>query len=499
MKRFFLLLGWILGLTILKAGCTGTLNVPETRLEIPSPASPTATPQAIRPTETATETAVGISSDEEWKQEQTPDRGLHEGLRISSDEEWKQEWEEAVRRGDWKKAQAAYESAGRPPLPGEWLNRAMAQGIYMAWRAQEAGDRRRAAQQIQEVRDLIRDTLIAQEIPEGFEEALYFYLVLADSNTLDAWMEREKAISEDPLAKKVVRQMAWRDNLNEEDIVGAPVALCPIANRVFLVVGFQIFDLQGSFQGNAPGLDQLREGERIPRIYDVFCAGQKIQWVNVGGGGRGISLEAEWDGRGFRLVDLTRINLAAQTYEEVRKHLEAGELEKALEAYEKGFTNQVDEDPELATLALRQGLVIARLRTEAGDVPGALRALRAAFSIASVSYRLDWGTFLPQDWERQPRSLREWAREVSGADPLVYRDALGEYAALLIQDRLPHEAEPILRGLIVLDPDYAPAYLYLGDALWDQRKFEEARRFYRQYQELVPNGPWPDRVKRRAP
>ncbi|MCS6964837.1 tetratricopeptide repeat protein [Thermoflexus sp.] len=469
MKRFPFLRWWILWLVVFGAGCAGAS--PGQEAHPPSP--PTATAEAIRPVEPV----AGATPASE---------------RI-------RELEEAIQRGDWKKAQAVYETAGRPPLSADLLNWAMAQGIYLAWNAREAGNHREADQQIEGVRNLVRNAVSPQRIPDGFQEEFYFYLVLADSDAIDSWGEREKAIAGDPIADEVVERMARRDHLAREDIVGSPVAVCPMADRMFLIVGFHIFDLQGSFRGNAPGLDQLREGERIPRIYDVFCDGRKIQWVNVSGGGRGVSLEAEWDGQGFRLADLSRIDLAAQTHIEVRKHVEAGELEKALEAYDKGFTHQVDEDPELATLALRQGLTVARQRAEAGDIAGARRALRAALSIANVPYRLDWGTFLPEGWEQRPRSLQDWAREAYGADPQVYRDALTEYAALLIQDRLPQEAEPILRGLTVLAPDHAPVYLYLGDALWNQGKSEEARRFYRRYQELAPNGPWPDRVRERSP
>lgn len=414
------------------------------------------------------------------------------------------ELERAIQRGDWEKAQSVYEQAGRPV---HLLNEAMAQGIYLAERARRAGNPEQAGQAIRGVRSLIRRLVSPERVHEYFIDELYFYLVLADSDLIDQPLEREKAIAEDSLADKVVQRMARRDRLAKEDVIQAPVAVCPIADRYFLIVGFQIFDLEGLFRpeklfrGTTPGLDQLSEGERIPRMYDVFCKpnNPRIQWVNVSSGGRGISIEAEWDGSRFRLVDLSRIDLAFETYKKVRQHVEAGELEKALEAYMDGFTNRVETDLELATLTLRQGLTVARQRMANGDTAGALQALHAALTLASIPYGLDDVTFLPQDWTDRPRSLEEWKRGRSGRDPLLYREALTEYAGLLVQNQRARDAEPILRALLIFSPDYAPIYLYLGDALWDQGLQEEARDFYRQYRERAPEDAWPERVKVRTP
>ncbi len=415
--------------------------------------------------------------------------------------------EEAIQRGDWAAAQAILESAREHPFPASVLNRIMIQGLRLALNAEGPEARRHIEGALSLVRKACRclddrGRLIPGMPPKGFRGELYLTLY-----------HMRGATSYDPLYDWALEQMAQRHHLSREEIFDLsgmktnPVGMCRFGDRIFVVVGFWIFDLEGSLQQEAPGLDSLSEGERLPRLYDVFCDEneQIIQWVNVSGGGRGVSLEARWDGKEFQQVEVVRINLAAQTYEEVRKYIEAGRLEEAFEAYDRGFTNEVDADPELAALALRQGMAVARQRAEAGDVAGARRALHAAFSIASFRYRLDRGTFLPMDWKQRPRSLEEWAQEAFGADPQApsyartYRDALTEYADLLVQDHRPQEAEPILRALTVLAPDHALAYLYLGDALWDQGKPEEARRFYQRYQELTPGGPWPDRVRERAP
>ncbi|WP_322800223.1 tetratricopeptide repeat protein [Thermoflexus sp.] len=417
-------------------------------------------------------------------------------------------FEEAIQSGDWAAAQAILESEGEPSFPASVLNRIMIEGLRLAMSAEGAEARRHIEGALALVRKACRclddrGRLIPGMPPKGFRGELYLTLY-----------HMRGATSYDPLYDWATEQVAQRHRLNREEIFDRsgtktnPVGVCRFGDRIFVVAGFWIFDLEGSLQQEAPGLDSLSEGERLPRLYYVFCdeKEQKIQWVNVSGGGRGVSLEAKWDGEGFRWVETARINLAAQTYEEVRKQIEAGRLEEAFEAYyDKGFTNEVDADPELAALALRQGMTVARQRAEAGDVARARRALHAAFSIAAFRYRLDSGTFLPVDWEQRPRSLEKWAQEAFGADPQapsyarIYRDALTEYAALLVQDHRPQEAEPILRALTILAPNHAPAYLYLGDVLWDQGKPEEARRFYQRYQELTPGGPWPDRVRERAP
>ncbi|WP_376789560.1 tetratricopeptide repeat protein [Thermoflexus sp.] len=416
-------------------------------------------------------------------------------------------FEEAIQSGDWAAAQAILESGRELSFPASVLNRIMIQGLRLAMNAEGAEARRHLEGALALVRKACRclddrGRLIPGMPPKGFRGELYLALY-----------HMQGATSYDPLYDWAIEQVAQRHRLSKEEIFDLsgiktnPVGVCRFGNRIFVVAGFWIFDLEGSLQQEAPGLDSLSEGERLPRLYYVFCdeKEQKIQWINVSGGGRGVSLEAEWDGEGFRHVETARTDLAAQTYEEVRRQIEAGRLEEAFEAYAKGFTNEVDADPELAALALQQGMAVARQRAEAGDVARARRALHAAFSIASFRYQLDGGTFLPMDWNQRPRSLEEWAQEVFGADPRApsfartYRDALTEYAALLVQDHHPQEAEPILRALIILAPNHAPAYLYLGDALWDQGKPEEARRFYQRYQELTPGGPWPDRVRERAP
>jgi len=465
-------MGWWLlwGIGILSAGCAG---------------APSASP-SHRPPPTPT---VAVESEPvEIEPEGTPMRVAQEVVTL----------QEAMERGDWEQIRAAYEAIGKPSLRAVDLNRVMALGLRQAVEARRRGDAATARRQVQEALAFLhqvcrciddRGRLVPGTPPAGFRWELYLAL----------YREQGRSVR-DPLADQAIELLAERYRASPEEIAEAPVALCAFRDRIFVVTGFWISDLEDpAFSAEAPGLDQLGEGERIPRIYDVFCDedGGRIQWVNVRAGGRGVSLEAEWDGERFHLVDLTRINLAAQTYEKVRRHVEAGELEQALEAYEAGFTNEVDMDRELATLALRQGLAVARRRLETGEVEGARRALHAALSLASIPYGLDGETFLPHGWEQRPRSLAEWAREVPDVDPLIYRDALTQYAVLLVRDHRPQEAERILRALIVLAPDHAPAYLYLGDALWDQGKQEEARRFYRQYQELTPGGPWPDRMLER--
>ncbi|MFN3929731.1 MAG: hypothetical protein ACK4OK_08880, partial [Thermoflexus sp.] len=277
---------------------------------------------------------------------------------------------EAIRRGDWAAAQAAYEAAGRPPLPVDLLNRAMAQGIYLALKAREAGKDPEADQHIRGALTLVRrgchcldpqDRPIPQRIPEGFHDELYFYLALAKAKATH-WWERDKAVIQDPLLDEIVRRMAQRDHIAPEDVRGIGIAECSMMGHHFLVVGFQIFDLLGTFRGTAPGLDQLREGERNPRFFrDISCTDRKIEWINgPSAGGRGIALEAEWDGKGFRLVGITRMDLAGETYQEVRRFIEAGDLESAYNAYIRGFTNDIDADPEITTLALRKGLEVAR-------------------------------------------------------------------------------------------------------------------------------------------
>ncbi len=410
--------------------------------------------------------------------------------------------EEAIGKGDWASARAAYEASGKPVLPTRLLNAIMAHGLRLAMEARRAGRSAQARRHIEEAIALVQQGcgcfdpdghLKPEAIPEGLREDLY--LALDWERDTDA---------RDPLRGWAIERLAQRHGLSKEDIEDAPIAVCDFPGRIFVIAGFWIADLEGDLQREAPGLDQLQEGERIPRLYDVFCdeEGQRIQWVNVSGGGRGVSIEAQWDGRDFRLADLSRIDLAAQTYEEVRKHIEAGELEEALKAYESGFTNDVERDPQLATLALRRGLEVARVRGEAGDASGALRVLYAALSIAAFPYDLDPETFLPRGWDRRPRSLDQWKTEAffrDALDPVLYRDALTEYAAWLARNRRLPEAERILRGLLVLAPDYAPPYLYLGDVLWDQGKQEEARRFYQQYRERAPDVPLPPRVQERLP
>ena len=416
-------------------------------------------------------------------------------------------FEEAIQLGDWAAAQAILKAEPEHPLPVASLNRIMIQGLRLALNANGQEARRHIEGALSLVRKACqclddRGRLIPGMPPKGFRGELYLALY-----------QMRGTASYDPLYDWAVEQLAQRHRLSKEDISDLsgtktdPVGVCRFGDRIFVVAGFWIFDLDGSLQQEAPGLDALSEGERLPRLYDVFCDEneQIIQWVNVSGGGRGVSLEVRWDGKEFRQVEAIRIDLAARTYEEVRKHIEAGQLEEAFEAYDRGFTNEVDADPELATLALRQGMSVARQRAEAGDVAGARRALHAAFSIASFRYRLDGQTFLPVDWNSHPRSLEEWAREAFGQDPQassyarIYREALTEYAALLVQDHRPQEAEPILRALTILAPDDAMVYLYLGDALWDQGKREEARSFYQRYKARTPGGPWPDRVQERAP
>ncbi len=418
---------------------------------------------------------------------------------------------EAIQRGDWEKAQVAYEAAGGPPLPADLLNRAMAQGIYLALRAREAGKDPEADQHIRGALALVRQGCQCLDpqggpIPQGFHDELYFYLVLADAKAIH-WWERDEAVIQDPLWDEVVRRMAQRDQIALEDVRGIGIAECAMMGHPFLVVGFQIVDLLGTFRGTAPGLDRLQEGERNPRFFrDIACTDRRIEWINgPSAGGRGVALTAEWDGKGFRLVEVTRMDLAGETYQEVRRLIEAGELESAYDAYNRGFTNDIDVDPEIATLALRKGLEVARQRAAAGDVEGGLRALHNAFLLASFYYRLS-GTFLPLDWEERPRTLNEWKQEIPDGDPLLYREALTEYAALMLMWREHRPdlvqlglVEQILRGLIVLSPDYAPPYLYLGDALWEQGKHEEARRFYRQYRERAPDAPLPERVRERLP
>ncbi len=410
--------------------------------------------------------------------------------------------EEAIEKGDWASARAAYEASGKPALPARLLNAIMAQGLRRALEAQGAGRSAEARHHIEEAIAWVQQgcgclapdgRLRPEAIPEGLREDLYLAL---------DW--KRGASARDPLRGWAIERLAQRHRLAKEDLEDAPIALCTFADRAFVIAGFWIFDLEGDLRREAPGLDQLHEGERIPRIYDIFCdeEARRIQWVNIAGGGRGVSLEAEWDGRDFHPAEIIRIDLADQTYEEVRKHIEAGRLEEALQAYENGFTNRVDQDPRLATLALRRGLEVARARGEAGDAPGALRALYAAFSIASFPYELEPETFLPREWDQRPRSLDEWKAEAffrDALDPILYRDALTEYAAWLAQNRRLPEAERILRGLLLLAPDYAPPYLHLGDVLWDQGKREEARRFYQQYRERAPDAPLPPRVQERLP
>lgn len=467
--------GLLIWVSILSVGCAGAAPIGGS----PSPSQPSPTALLGSPSPTAL---------------------MEKGLKALT---------EAIQRGDWAAAQAAYETAGEPPLATDLLNRAMARGIYLALQARDAGKDQEAVQHIRGALTLVRRGChcldsqgrpIPQRIPEGFYDELYFYLVLADAMALN-WWERDKALIQDPLFDEAVRRMAQRDHISPEDVRGIGIAECPKMGHRFVVVGFQIFDLLETVRGAAPGLDQLREGERNPRFFrDIACTDRRIEWINgPSAGGRGIALEAEWDGKGFRLVGITRMDLAGETYQKVRRAIEAGELETALDIYNQGFTNDIDLDPEINTLALRKGLEVARQRAAAGDAAGALRALHAAFSIASFYYQLDGETFLPSEWDQHPRTLDEWKREVYGVDPILYREALTEYAALMVQNRLLQQAERILRGLIVLSPDYAPPYLYLGDALWEQGKHEEARGFYRQYQALTPNAPLPERVRERLP
>lgn len=410
--------------------------------------------------------------------------------------------EEAIGKGDWASARAAYEASGKPVLPARLLNVIMAHGLRLALEAERAGRPDQARRHLEEAIAWVRQgcgcldpdgRLRPGAIPDDLREDLYLAL-----------NQERGADPQDPLRGWAMERLAQRHRLPKDDVDDAPIAVCAFSGRAFVIAGFWIADLERELRREAPGLDRLYEGERIPRLYDVFCDEEegKIQWVNVAGGGRGVSIEARWDGRDFRLADLSRTDLAGQTYEEVRKHIEAGELEEALQAYESGFTNEVDQDPQLATRALHRGLEVARMRGEAGDAPGALRALHAALSIAAVPYDLDPETFLPHGWDQRPRSLDQWKAEAffrDALDPIRYRDALTEYAAWLARNRRLLEAERILRGLLVLAPDHAPPYLYLGDVLWDQGKQEEARRFYQQYRERAPDAPLPPHVQERLP
>lgn len=409
--------------------------------------------------------------------------------------------EEAIRRGDWARAEAIVRGVGDARTSVDLMNRAMREGLRLAQAAQQAGDpagaRAHAAGVLSLIRDVCRCTdaegrLRMEAIPAGFEVERYVALSLL----------HEYAGRGGPLPEWAVDGLVSRFSLDRGQIWDFNTYFCPVADRLFAVVGFQIVDLMESVRVDPP-LDPLREEERNPRMFQVSCTERGIEWLYTGALGRAIRLEAAWDGQGFRVADFAREDLGAGTHETVRQHVMAGELEEALAAYENSaFTGDVDQDPELATLALRQGLAVARRRSEAGDITGALRALHAAFRLAAFPYGLEDETFLPEDWATRPRSLREWQAEAfygPSLDPLLYRDALTEYGALLVQGGRASEAEPILRGLTVLDPEHALAYLYLGDALWDQGKAEEARRFYQRYRELTPGGPWPDRVRERAP
>ncbi len=475
-RRFQL---WLWLMLIVGVGCAGR---PATQEALPS------APPAV---------AISPAATTERPATRTPSAG--EGLR---------KLEAAIQRGDWEAALAAYEEAGRPVLSADLLNRAMAQGIYMAHKAQTAQE---ADRQIRGALRWVREAcqcldpqgqVIASRIPEGFRDEFYFYLALADSDAL-RWFEEEKrnqVIAGDSLAAAVVGRIAQRGTTfgsKVEDVLRMPVEVCPIADRVFLVAGFRIFDLQGPFQDTMPGLSE--EERSHPITFDIFCADRKIEWVHAPGAGPGVAIEVEWDGQGFRLVEVTRANLALETYQKVRQYVEAGELEKALEEYRLGFTQQVETDVELATLALRRGLDVANQRMSQSDVAGARRVMHAALSLAAVPYGLEDDTFLPLGWAERPRTLQEWARENPAADPKLYRDALMSYAAYLTQDQRSAEAEPILRGLVVLDPEYPFAYLYLGDALWNQGKTEEARSVYQRFLELAQRRAWsvPDRVFKR--
>ncbi len=413
--------------------------------------------------------------------------------------------EEAIRRGDWTAARAAYEAAGAPPLPTERLNAWMEQALREIVRAQKEGQPERGERVRMDALALVgrgcrcldpQGGLHPDAAPAGLRVERILALSLAGHPGGAALGGTE------PLPEWGRKWIAARFGRAPSAIPPlVDVQICPIADHLFLVVGFYILQLDGPFQGEAPGLSALQEEERDPERYYVLCEADRIQWVNAMSGGRGTALEAEWDGKGFRSMGVERANPAADTYQEVRRHVEAGELEEALRAYEAGaFTRRVDEDPELATEALRQGLAVAQRRAEAGDAAGAARALHAALTLASIPYELEGPTFLPQDWAIRSRSLEEWAREAfygPALDPALYREALAHYARYLAWSGRAREAEPILRGLIVLSPDYAPAYLDLGDVLWDLGKQEEAREFYRRYRTLRPGEEPPPRVRER--
>lgn len=413
--------------------------------------------------------------------------------------------EEAIRRGDWAAARAAYEAAGAPPLPAERLNAWMEQALREIVRAQKEGQPERGERIRADALALVgrgcrcldpQGSLRPDTAPAGLRVEWVLALSLA-GRPGGAALGGTEPLPE--WGRKWIAARFGREPSAIPPLVDAQI--CSIADHLFLIVGFYILQLDGPFHGEAPGLSALSERERDPERYYVLCEADRIQWVNAMSGGEGTALEAEWDGKGFRSMGVERANPAADTYQEVRRHVEAGELEEALRAYEEGaFTRQVDEDPELATEALRQGLAVAQRRAEAGDAAGAARALHAALTLASLPYELEGPTFLPQDWAIRPRSLEEWAREAfygPSLDPALYREALAHYARYLARSGQAREAEPILRGLIVLSPDYAPAYLDLGDALWDLGKQEEAREFYRRYLALRPGEEPPPRVRER--
>lgn len=246
-------------------------------------------------------------------------------------------------------------------------------------------------------------------------------------------------------------------------VPGATVALRPLAGGPTVNLAA---DERGIFfrRGLRPGPYALRcqADGYLPQEDRIVLQAERVNEVEVA------------------LVPAGRVVITSETLREALERFRSNDWKGAIGAARAALAEQPDDHTAL--------FILARSHLEIGEAEEAVEAYEKLLSLDpdNVDALLDVGSAYVQLQEGEPAA--DAFRKVLALDPRQ-ADALYNLGTLLFRQGEVDEAIERLETAVEVDPNRSLAHLSLGYALLRKEDFEGARRHLRRYLELRPDAP----------